>query len=274
MYEPFERASDEIRALVEGPPAPLSELVTDDQPFVSPVDWGAFTFAPDPEKMRIASYASSWTKVLTVLLLSGVSLLVLAAARLLGRRAGRVPLAWLAYFFVSGVSYMAVEIGLMAKVELFLGNPLYAIAVILALFLLSNALGAYLQDKRRILRGPLTMILYTTLAVGWSVLAATLLNTHLLSLPLALKVVAVAVAVFPAGLCLGMYYPFGVGRLVAAGRERTIPMTYGIATLSSVLGSALAMTGITNVGFSTMIALGAAGYVLTAGVFALARRLA
>jgi hypothetical protein len=45
-------------------------------------------------------------------------------------------------------------------------------------------------------------------------------------------------AVIPCGTALGMFYLFGVTTLVAGGREETVPITYGAATLSSVLGSA------------------------------------
>jgi hypothetical protein len=44
-----------------------------------------------------------------------------------------------------------------------------------------------------------------------------------------------------------------------------------MATLSSVWGSCWAMTAITNLGFSTVIFIGAAGYALT-GVLVLAGR--
>ena len=49
--------------------------------------------------------------------------------------------------------------------------------------------------------------------------------------------------------------------------------TYAIATLSSVWGSSWAMTAITNVGFSAVILMGAAGYALTGAVYLIARRL-
>jgi len=272
LYDPRGKKHASIRALVEGPPSRPGELVTDDRPFVLPVDWKAFSLAVDQAALTNQVFASSWIKVFTVLVFGVLSLLVLVAARLLGRKSGRIPAPWLLYFLVSGIAYMGVEIGLIARLELFLGNPLYAVAVILALFLLSNALGALLQDRYRVMRGPFQLLVLTAITVGWGVLAVNLLDSHFLSLPLAAKIPAVVLAVFPVGTCLGMFYPFGVANLVGSGRRDAIPMTYGVTTLASVLGSSLAMTGITNVGFQAMILLGAAGYALTALIVAVSRR--
>ena len=159
------------------------------------------------------------------------------------------------------------------KAELFLGSPLYAVAVILALFLASNGLGAYLQDRLRVFRGPATLVLPTVAAIAWGVLATHLCNARLLSLPLPLKILCVALCVVPAGTFLGMFYPFGVERVVEAGRRAAVPATYAIATLSSVWGASWAMTAITNLGFSAVILMGAAGYALTGALYLVARRL-
>jgi hypothetical protein len=191
-----------------------------------------------------------------------------------GSRERRVPWPWLLYFFVSGVSYMCVEIGLIAKTELFLGSPLYAVAVVLAMFLSSNGLGAYVQHRQRVFRSPATLVLPTVAAIAWGILATHLCNARLLSLPLPLKILCVALGVVPAGMFLGMYYPFGVKRVVEGGRSAAVPATYAMATLSSVWGSSWAMTAITNLGFSALILIGAAGYALTGVLCLVARRLA
>ncbi|HEX7508831.1 MAG TPA: hypothetical protein VF550_18810, partial [Polyangia bacterium] len=219
----------------------------------------------------------SWIKVFTLLLFGAVSVAVMALVGLRRGRERRVPWPWVLYFFVAGVSYMCVEIGLIAKAELFLGSPLYAVAVILALFLASNGLGAYLQDRLRVFRGPMTLVLpgiiATIAAIAWGVLATHLCNTRLLSLPLPLKILCVALCVVPAGTFLGMFYPFGVEGVVEAGRRAAVPATYAMSTLSSVWGASWALTAITNLGFSTVILMGAAGYALTGALVLVARRL-
>jgi len=246
-------------------------LVTDDRPFVHEVSWRDFELVPAEARFIDQLYASSWIKVFTVLLFGVVSVAVSAFVGLRRDRERRVPWPWVLYFFTAGVSYMCVEIGLIAKTELFLGSPLYAVAVILALFLASNGLGAYLQDRLHVFRGPATLVLPAVAAIAWGVLATHLCNVHLLSLPLPLKVVCVALCVVPAGTFLGMFYPFGVERVVEAGRRAAVPATYAMATLSSVWGASWAMTSITNLGFSAVILMGAVGYALTGPLYLLAR---
>ena len=109
-------------------------------------------------------------------------------------------------------------------------------------------------------------------AILFSVLVVNLGNAYLLSAPLAVKIFSVAVGLAPAGLALGMFYPFGVGQLVQRGMRETVSVTYGLATLSSVLGSAWAMTAFNNLGFTRVIFLGAGAYVLTALIYLLAPR--
>ncbi len=247
-------------------------LVTDDRPFVHEVSWRDFELLPAKTRFIDQLYASSWIKVFTVLLFGALSVAVMAFVGLRRDRERRVPWPWVLYFFIAGVSYMCVEIGLIAKTELLLGSPLYAVAVILALFLASNGLGAYLQGRRRVFRGPATLVLPTVVAIAWGVLATHVCNVHFLSLPLPLKVLCMALCVLPAGTFLGMFYPFGVERVVEAGRRAAVPATYAMTTLSSVWGSVWAMTAITNVGFSAVILMGAAGYALTGPLYLVARR--
>jgi len=249
-------------------------LVTDDRPFVHEVSWRDFELLPGKARFIDQLYAASWIKVFTVLLFAAVSVAVMIFLGLQRGRQRRLPWPWVLYFYLAGLSYMCVEIGLIAKTELFLGSPLYAVAVILALFLASNSLGAYLQDRWRVFRSPATLVLPTLAAVGWGVLATHLCNAHLLSLPLPLKIPCVALCVAPAGMLLGMFYPFGVAGVVEAGHREAVPATYAMATLSSVGGAAWAMTAITNLGFSVVILMGAAGYALTGALYLVARRLA
>jgi hypothetical protein len=262
---------DAVLGRTAGPP------VTDDRPFVHEVSWRDFELSPAKARFGDQLYAASWIKIFTLVLFGVVSVAVMALVGLRRGRERRVPWPWVLYFFVAGVSYMCVEIGLIAKAELFLGSPLYSVAVILALFLASNGLGAYLHDRLRVLRGPATLMLPGTIAtiaaIAWGVLATHLGNARLLSLPLPLKILCVAVCVVPAGTFLGMFYPFGVEGVVGAGRRAAVPATYAMTTLSSVWGSSWAMTAITNLGFSTVILMGAAGYALTGALYLVARRL-
>jgi hypothetical protein len=275
VYNPYGSGLEYFEDYVKVPVEKRNEsLVIDDKPFTKKVELAGFQLFPGQDKLTDLEYASNWIKIFTCIMFAGVSLILIFIARFLGKKEGRLPLLWLMYFFFSGVSYMGVEIGLIGKTELFVGNPLYAVAVILAFFLIFNGLGAYLQDRFQIMKGIKSLILITAVSVVWGVLCVEVYNRTMLSIPMFLKVLCVALAVMPSGTALGMYYPFGVATLVKAGRESVVPITYGAATLSSVLGSSLAMTLICNVGFSTIIIAGAIGYTCTAFVYLAAKRFA
>jgi hypothetical protein len=87
-----------------------------------------------------------------------------------------------------------------------------------------------------VFRGPATLVLPAVAAIAWGVLATHLCNVHLLSLPLPLKILCVALCVVPAGTFLGMFYPFGVERVVEPGRRAAVPATYAMARGCSVSG--------------------------------------
>lgn len=215
---------------------------------------------------------SGWVKAFTVVLFAGVAFGVALVAGLVGRPEQRVPGMWVAYLLASGVGYMCVQIPLIAKTELFIGNPLYAVSINLAVFLVANAVGAWLQDTRGLFSGPLALASGVLGGVVWGLGAVNLAAMSLLSLPLAAKVLGVVVCVAPLGVVLGAFYPYCVARIVASGQVRAIPMTYGLTTLSSVLGSALAMTLIVDLGFTRVILIGTVAYFVAAGLASLVRR--
>jgi hypothetical protein len=275
VYDPFGGGLGYFEKYINEPVEARGDtLVVDDRPFTRKVELAGFSLFPGKKKLSDLVYSSNWIKIFTCLMFVVVSLVVILVVRFAGKKEARLPFLWLLYFFVSGVSYMGVEIGLIGKTELFVGNPLYAVAVILAVFLISNGLGAYLQDRYKVMRGIKTLILTSAISVAWGVLCVEIFNQYLLSIPMILKVICVALAVMPCGTALGMFYPFGVATLVASGREETVPITYGAATLSSVLGSALATTLLTDFGFSTIIIAGAIGYMSVGFVYFAAKKYA
>jgi hypothetical protein len=264
LWVPGRENTGRIADVMERPTS--VRFVSDDRPFVHGLQLGELTPWPSDEHMQDRRWVSAWVKVWTVLIFACAAGLVALVARVLGGADARVPGGWVLYLLASGIGYMAVEIGLIAKTELFVGNPLYAVALNLAAFLVANSLGALLQDHRRIMRGPLHLVGATLLTVAWGVAAVKLCNTHLLSLPLLVKALGVLVATMPVGIVLGTFYPYCVQRIVGQGQERCVPMTYALTTLSSVLGSAFAMTAIIEIGFTSVIVLGAAMYVLAGGI--------
>jgi hypothetical protein len=241
-------------------------FVTDDRPFIQGLALSRLEWVPSTVDLKDQRYVSSWVKVFSIALFSLATGVVALTARLAGGREMRVPARWVLYLLASGIGFMGVEIGLIAKSELFVGNPLYAVALNLAVFLVATSIGALLQDRVLLLKNPLRLAAGSTLSILWAVLAVEACDRSLLSFALPIKAMALIVATFPVGLALGAFYPYCVQRVVHSGKERCVPMTYTLATLSSVLGSVIAMTAIIDVGFTAVIAVGAGLYVVASSV--------
>ncbi|MCB9679604.1 MAG: hypothetical protein H6737_31145 [Alphaproteobacteria bacterium] len=245
--------------------APLRELpaTTDDRPFTQAIDWRSFRILPDPDRVASPVYVSGWAKIFTVVLFALVSAVVALVAAGIGTPEQRVPARWVVYLLLSGVGYMCVQIPLIAKTELLVGNPLYAVSVNLAVFLVFNALGARAFETRRP-RQAFVLAGAVAVATAGALLAMSATVGALLSTPLVVKIACVALFVGPVAFVMGMFYPWCVSELTRQGREAAIPMTYGLTTLASVLGSAFAMAAVVNLGFTRVIALGVALYVASA----------
>ena len=104
-------------------------------------------------------------------------------------------------------------------------------------------------------------------AAGVAVLTLTLhlllplLPSGTLSLDIRLRALITMAALLPIGFCLGIPFPSGL-RLVSRAGNSIVPWMWGINGLTSVVGSVLAMILAKLSGFSTVMLLGIAVYVL------------
>ena len=152
----------------------------------------------------------------------------------------------------------------MARLELLLQDLLTSMATTLTVFLLASAAGSALCAriaKRLDMRFyPLVVAVVVFLTMEGIQLGIE----HLLAWPLWARVLAAVVLTTPIGFCVGVFYPYLVGRLNGTGHEDSVPITYGISTLSSVAGASYAMTIMMATGFNAMLHQAMLGYVALA----------
>ena len=225
--------------------------VTDDKPFRRRVEFDNYTLVPSEEQKSSHRWYVSWIKVTTVAVLISVALLFIGVASI--KRDSRAPLPVLLYLLMTGFCFMLIEVTLMAKMELFLAEPLLSMAAVLSLFLLTSGLGSMLYDR-----------IADYLDTRWLALAAAalaplvswvldLLAAHALGVEVWLKLLLTALVVAPLGMVLGLFFPHIISCLLANERQQTVAISYGISTLASVVGSAYALVLMINVGFSGLI---------------------
>jgi len=204
----------------------------------------------------------------TLLALLGQTVLIATLLILLplvcSSRAGlqvRLCFPWLAYFACLGFGFISIEIALLSQFTLFLGEPVYTFAVVLASVLIFSGIGASISD--RYARQPLQrlpIILATILVV--LLLTAFLLPVLFrvaLGLPLPLRIAFGVAALAPIGILLGMPFPIGL-RMLSDGRSPLVPWCWGVNGFFTVIGTIAAQVLAMTFGFRFVLLGGAMCY--------------
>ena len=205
-------------------------------------------------------------------LLGAVCLLLLATVGvpLLARGGAVRGPGWLwivGYFACLGLGYIVVQIGLLQRLILLLGKPIYSLAVILSTMLLASGCGSFvagaLAPPR--LRARLALVLGGAAAVlvAYAFLLPALIDALLGSRFGVRLAGAVALVALP-GFLLGMPFPSGIRALEGIGRRALVPWVWGINGAMSVLASVTAIILAIELGYTAVFLLGAACYALAA----------
>ncbi len=177
----------------------------------------------------------------------------------------------LLYFIAIGLGYILVEITFIQRFVLFLGNPTYALTVVIFLVLLSSGIGSLLS--RRWFHQPthvawaMALIVIALLVL---VVALPRLLGWLIGLPFFMKLLISAALLIPIGVAMGMPFPSGLRALSPTASidendppERgAVEWAWAMNAASSVLGSVLAMVIAIQFGLNATLACGAAAYLL------------
>lgn len=200
-----------------------------------------------------------------LILVTVVSLLVFVLPAFFHRHLfTRKSVPALAYFGALGLGFMLVEIGMLQRMMLFLGHPTLALSVVLSTILISAGLGSAWSGRipDGALRSRLTALLGVVLVLV--IVAAFVwgpLLTALIHLPRAGRVMVAIAFLFPLGFFLGTAFPLGLRRL-AGWNPELIPWAWAVNGATSVLGSVLAMAVAINSGFTVVLLIGGAVYLI------------
>jgi spermidine synthase len=173
----------------------------------------------------------------------------------------------LGYFACLGLGFIVVEIGLLQRLILLLGKPVYALAVILSTMLLASGAGSFAAGRfpETRLGGRLAALLGIAAAV--IVLYAFFLPaviSALLGSPFTVRLIGSVALVSLPGFLLGMPFPSGIRALELGGRQHLVPWVWGINGAMSVMASVSAIILAIELGYTAVFLLGAACYGLAA----------
>jgi spermidine synthase len=177
----------------------------------------------------------------------------------------------LAYFASLGLGFILIEIALMQKLTLFLGQPVYSLTVTLFSLLVFTGVGSLVfsgrlpaDNPRRAWVVPAALAVLTLLFS----FAATPLQSQLITLPLGGRVLVTAVLLAPFGLVLGIPFAYGV-RVIARQNPALLPWAWAVNGCFSVVGSILTVVLSMTFGFRNVLLFAVAIYA--AGLLALQR---
>lgn len=168
------------------------------------------------------------------------------------------------YFFCIGLAFLFIEIAFMQRFVLFLSHPIYAIAVVLSGFLVFSGLGSryaprFPSQGRRWPVLPI-VILLGLLALGYLWLLGPLFD-RLMALSDVAKIIIAFGLIAPLAFCMGMPFPLGLAR-VSEGAAQLVPWAWGINGCASLISAILATLLAIHFGFTVVILLALALYVV------------
>jgi hypothetical protein len=170
----------------------------------------------------------------------------------------------IAYFFAIGLGFLFLEIAFIQKFILFLGHPLYAAAVVLAIFLVFAGLGSqYGQTRRFHAIWPVTIILVLGIM---DMIAAYFLFDAINWLPKSIKIVIAVLMLGPLAFSMGMPFPLALTR-VGAETPDLIPWAWAVNGCASVIAAVLATLLAIHFGFAAVVLTALFLYGLAAAAF-------
>jgi hypothetical protein len=173
----------------------------------------------------------------------------------------------LLFFACLGAGFILVEVAMIQKCVLFLGHPVYALAVVLSAILVFSGLGSRLSERLAPSDPSSTLkkvLAAAGLLVALYVFAVLPLLDQGLHWTRDLRIAVNTAVLLPLGVVLGMPMTLGI-RLLAARDPRVIPWAWGVNGAASVLGTVAGMVVALVAGFDQALLAGAALYLLAIG---------
>ncbi|MEM7308259.1 MAG: hypothetical protein AAF682_16385 [Planctomycetota bacterium] len=196
--------------------------------------------------------------ILLVLLVLVAWFFVLRPLRQLKRSGSRSLTPLLFYFGALGLGFILVEVVLAQKFILYLGNPLYSLAVVLFSVLIFSGIGSALSPRVGNPRIALTVVIL--LGALYPVLCDALFGATL-QLPTAARIAIAVVLLAPLAVSMGMPFALGVDR-IARGSSGLVAWAWGINGYTSVIGSVLTVVLSIAFGFNAVVWIGAGVYAV------------
>lgn len=243
---------------------------TDDRPyFFHFFKWSALSYLASLGRAGVTladwGYLILVTTLVQAALVSGALIILPLAFLPKGRGVFRTRWRTFFYFFSLGLGFMFIEMAYIQKFVIFLGHPTYAIAVVVAGFLLFSGLGSFSSAPLE-RKGPgavvVAVVAITVIALlNWWLLEIVfhffLGESDIVKIGISLAVIA------PLAFFMGMPFPTNLSRLTAT-EPGLVPWAWGINGFASVLAAVLAIILAIHFGFRGVVILAVIFYFFAA----------
>jgi hypothetical protein len=171
--------------------------------------------------------------------------------------------AFLTYFAGLGLGFILIEIVLLQRLQLFLGQPIYTFSVVLASLLVFTGVGSYFAGRIR--NVSYQTLCWLLLAVVGGILltltAMPLILSWALGFALPLRVSIAVLLVAPLGILLGVPFPTGL-RILGEEASPLVPWAWAVNGFFTVIGSVGAMILGMTLGFTAVFIVAAGCYTV------------
>jgi hypothetical protein len=175
----------------------------------------------------------------------------------------RVSIFGSAYFLLIGLGFMFVEIGLIQRISVYLGHPVYGLAIGLFGIIVSTGIGSLLSARVSLLRGGRLLAWTTLLAIYIAALHYwfPLLIDAFASAALLMRAFVCLSAIVPSGVLMGFGFPTGMS-IVNDIDSRPTPWFWAVNGAAGVLASGLAVMISIQFSISVTLWCGSVSYLL------------
>jgi hypothetical protein len=208
--------------------------------------------------------------LLTLVLISMVVvvMVIIGPAMSSTRRSSANIILWSsAYFLLIGVAFMFVEISLIQRMSLFLGHPIYSLAIVLFSVVLATGVGSLFSHRAvplsvaSLVGWPLVLAVYLgLLPLWWGKLLDETESGSLIERASVCLVMAV-----PAGVLMGFMFPTGM-RLCTRIDSRITPWVWAVNGAAGVLATGAVVLVSIDTSLNDSLWVGAVAYALLAVV--------
>jgi len=245
---------------------------TDDRPFffnqlriTRPASWLAI-----PEfGVHRGNLVATLTLIMVIMLSTILVLLTTIVPSLpsVCRVTPRIAMLGSIYFVLIGLGFMFVEIGLIQRISIYLGHPVYGMAIGLFGIIVSTGLGSLYSSRLSLLTGARFQFwvgalgLYLILLPYWF----PLLVDRFAAGGILVRAVVSLMAIVPSGVLMGFGFPTGM-EIVNAIDSRPTPWFWAVNGAAGVLAAGIAVLISIYATISTTLWCGAACYLLLAPI--------